>query len=172
MQQGHVFMGLLWSDPSSFLEDPAVSKVAGKIGYSLIPSLSSKSFNQLEGLTYLIPKESKHPREPYRFMEWAMSAQVQVPQTLHGGGSTRKSAYDDPGVREAPYTSTFLASIPIAKEKPTLPESPQMTEPCKGVFSKLSAALSPHGRGWVALQSICNTCSRKSRLRYPVPGAR
>ena len=38
LQQGHVFMGLLWNDQAPFLEDPAVSKVAGKIGYSLIPS--------------------------------------------------------------------------------------------------------------------------------------
>ncbi len=32
LQQGHAFMGLLWSDQAHFLEDPAVSKVAGKIG--------------------------------------------------------------------------------------------------------------------------------------------
>jgi len=62
-------MGLLWSDQAPLLEDPAVSKVAGKIGYSLIPSNTGEPFSQLEGLTYLIPTESKHPREAYKFLE-------------------------------------------------------------------------------------------------------
>lgn len=126
LQQGHVFMGLLWSDQASFLEDPAVSKVAGKIGYSLIPSDSSHPSSQLEGLTYLIPIESKDPDEAYEFIEWAMSAQVQIQQTLMGSDSIRKSTYDDPKVKLIPYTRTFLASIPIAKEEPTIPEDATM----------------------------------------------
>ncbi len=44
----------------------------------------------MEGLTYLIPTESKHPREAYRFMEWAMSAEVQVQQTLKEAASAKK----------------------------------------------------------------------------------
>jgi len=82
----------------------------------------------MEGLTYLIPTESKHPREAYRFLEWAMSAQVQVQQTLKGGASIRKSVYDDPSVKAIPYTSTFIASVPVAKPKPTIPESAAMIE--------------------------------------------
>ena len=128
LQQGHVFMGLLWNDQAPFLEDPAVSKVAGKIGYSLIPSASGAPFSQLEGLTYLIPMESKHRREAYRFLEWAMSADVQVQQTLKGGASTRASTYDSPAVRAIPYTPIFLASIPVARPKATIPESAEMTE--------------------------------------------
>jgi multiple sugar transport system substrate-binding protein len=77
-------MGLLWSDQAPFLEEPA-SKVAGRIGYSLIPSSSGEPFSQREGLTYLIPQESMHPREAYRFLEWVMSAQVQELQTMKGG---------------------------------------------------------------------------------------
>ena len=38
IQQGRVFMGLLWHDSTPFAEDPAQSKVAGKLGFSLIPS--------------------------------------------------------------------------------------------------------------------------------------
>ena len=96
------------------LEDPAVSKVAGKIGYSLIPLNSAEPFSQLEGLTYLIPQESTHPREAYRFLEWVMSAQVQDRQTLRGGLSVSKSTYDKPEVKQLRYASTFLASVPIA----------------------------------------------------------
>ena len=42
LQQGHAFMGLLWSDQAYLLEDHATSKVAGKIGYSLIPTNTSQ----------------------------------------------------------------------------------------------------------------------------------
>ena len=52
LQQGHVFMGLLWNDQAPFLEDPAVSKVAGKIGYSLIPS-NLRPTVQPDGRPYL-----------------------------------------------------------------------------------------------------------------------
>lgn len=172
LQQGHTFMGLLWSDQASFLENPSVSKVAGKIGYSLIPSNSSQPFSQLEGLTYLIPKESKEPTEAYRFIEWAMSAQVQIQQTLRGGNSIRKLTYEDSRVKEIPYTRTFLASVPVAKEKPTIPEASQMTEATERRLSEIvTGKESPqNGLDRLALdyQRILGS---KARMRYPVPGA-
>jgi multiple sugar transport system substrate-binding protein len=172
LQQGHVFMGLLWNDQAPFLEDPKVSKVAGKIGYSLIPSNSPSSspepFSQLEGLTYLIPTESKHPREAYRFIEWAMSEQNQIQQTLKGSSSARKSTYDGPTVRELPYTSTFLASVPIARAKPTIPESAQMTD---AMVRHLSDIINRRDSAQAGLDSLAIELQRilgnKSRLHYP-----
>ena len=177
LQQGQVFMGLLWNDQAPFLEDPKVSKVAGKIGYSLIPSNSPSNFpepfSQLEGLIYLIPTESKHPREAYRFIEWAMSEQVQIQQTLKGSSSARKSTYDDPTVRELPYTSTFLASVPIAKAKPTIPESAQMTD---AMVRHLSDIVNRRDSAQAGLDSLALELQRilgnKARLRYPTKAAR
>jgi hypothetical protein len=34
----------------------------------------------------------------------------------------------NPSITALPYTSSFLASVPVAKAKPTIPESAQMTE--------------------------------------------
>jgi multiple sugar transport system substrate-binding protein len=169
LQQGHVFMGLLWNDQAPFLEDPAVSKVAGKIGYSLIPSNSAEPFSQLEGLTYLIPTESKHPRETYRFLEWAMSAPVQDQQALHGSSSLRKSTYNNPAAIALPYTSAFVASVPVAKPKPTIPESPAMTEAMeRRVFEIVSGRSSPQaGLDNLALE-IQHILGNQARLRYPV----
>jgi multiple sugar transport system substrate-binding protein len=169
LQQGHVFMGLLWNDQASFLEDPAVSKVAGKIGYSLIPSSSGKPFSQLEGLTYLIPTESTHLREAYRFLEWAMSTPVQVQQTLKGGASTRKSTYKDAAVRAIPYTSVFLASVPGAKSKPTTPESAAMTETMEKHVSDIVSGRASAQAGLDALAlDLQHILGSKGRLRYPV----
>lgn len=168
LQQGHVFMGLLWNDHAPFLEDAAVSKVAGKIGYSLIPSTSGKSFSQLEGLTYLIPTESKHPREAYRFLEWAQSAQVQVQQTLKGGASVRESTYDDPNVKAIPYTSTFIASVPVAKSKPAIPESAAMIE---AMEKRLAEILSGRASVQSGLDAVAldlqHILGSKAHLRYP-----
>jgi multiple sugar transport system substrate-binding protein len=169
LQQGHVFMGLLWSDQAPYLEDPAVSKVAGKIGYSLIPSNSGEPFSQLEGLTYLIPQESTHPREAYRFLEWVMSAQVQNRQTLMGSLSVRKSTYDKPEVKQLSYASTFLASVPIAKTKPTVPESGEMIEASERRLAEIvSGRCSPQtGLDNLALD-LQGILGDKARLRYPV----
>jgi multiple sugar transport system substrate-binding protein len=169
LQQGRVFMGLLWSDQAPFLEDTAVSKVAGKIGYSLVPTNSGAPVSQMEGLTYLIPTESKHPRDAYRFLEWAMSAQVQVQQMLKGSSSIRKSTYEDAEVTRLPYTSTFLASVPVAKPKPTIPESAEMID---AMEHHLSEIVSGHVSPQAGLDSLALDLQRilgnKSRLRYPV----
>ncbi|MGC1449653.1 MAG: extracellular solute-binding protein [Candidatus Sulfotelmatobacter sp.] len=170
LQQGHTFIGLLWSDQAPYLEDPAVSKVAGKIGYSLIPSNSGEPFSQLEGLTYLIPQESTHPREAYRFLEWLMSAQVQERQTLKGGLSARKSTYDNPEVKQLAYASAFLASVAVAKAKPTVPESAKMIEASeRRVAEIVSGQCSPQtGLDKLALD-LKTILGDKARLRYP-PG--
>jgi multiple sugar transport system substrate-binding protein len=173
LQQGRVFMGLLWNDQAPFLEDPAVSKVAGKIGYSPIPSNSGEPFSQLEGLTYLIPTESKHAREAYRFLEWAMSAQVQVQQTLKGSSSARKSTYDDPKVKALPYTSTFLISVPVARPKPAIPESEQMTDAMEYRVSEIVSGRTSAQAGLDSLAiDIQRILSNQARLRYPVKATR
>jgi ABC-type glycerol-3-phosphate transport system substrate-binding protein len=173
LQHGHVFMGILWSDQAPFLEDPKASKVAGKIGYALIPSNSGQPFSQLEGLTYLITAKSQHAREAYKFLEWAQSQPVQVAQTLRGSSSVRKSTYDDAAVEKLPYTTAFLASVPIAKPKPTVPESDAMTQAAVKRLYEIVSGKSSAQQGLDALaldlQSILDD---KARLRYPVKATR
>jgi multiple sugar transport system substrate-binding protein len=170
LQQGHSFMGLLWSDQAYLLEDQATSKVAGKIGYSLIPSSTSQRSSQLEGLTYLVPTGSQHAKEAYRFIEWAMSAEVQTQQTLDGSTSIRQSVYDDPNVKQQPYTPAFLGSVPIAREKPTIPEASQMTEATERRLSEIvtgkESAKSGLDKLALDLKAILGS---KVKLRYPVP---
>jgi len=167
LQQGRVFMGLLWNDQAPFLEDPAVSKVAGKIGYRLIPSVRRRPFSQLEGLTYLIPTQSKHAREAYRFLEFAMSNEVQVQQTLAGGSSLRKSVYSDEKAKALPYTQAFLAAVEIGIGKPTIPESPQMTDVMVRRLAEIVAGKTAPQAGLdqIALE-LKAILGDKARLRY------
>ncbi len=167
LQQGHVFMGILWSDQAPFLEDPKTSETAGKIGYVLIPSKIGQPFSQLEGLTYLITAKSQHPREAYKFLEWTQSRPVQVEQTLRGSSSIRKSTYEDAAVEKLPYTSAFLASGPIARPKPTVPESDAMTQAAvKRLYGIVSGKTSAQqGLDALALD-LQGMLSGKARLRY------
>ncbi len=169
LQQGHVFMGLLWNDQVTFLENPAVSKVAGKIGYALIPSSSGRPFSQMEGLTYLIVSGSKHAAEAYRFLEFAMSPQVQEEQTLHGGSSVRKSTYDSAAIKNLPYTPIFLSSVPIAIPKPTVPESDQMTKAGEQRLFEIVSGKSSSRKGLDTLAlDLEQILGSKARLRYPI----
>lgn len=169
LQQGHVFMGLLWNDQAPFLEDPAVSKVAGKIGYTWIPSNIGKPFSQLEGLTYLIPTESKREREAYRFIEFALSREVQIKQTLDGGSSLRKSTYEDPSVKQLPYTAAFLEALAVGKGKPTVPESPEMTD---AMVLRLSAIVRGKNTAQAGLDILArdlqSILGKRAGLRYAV----
>src|SRR5262249_47767581 len=140
--------------------------------YALIPSAIGRPFSQLEGWSYLIPTESKHPREAYRFIEWAMSPRVQREQTIRGGSSAMKATYDDPAIQRIPYVPTFLASIPIAIPKPTIPESSEITEIMqRGLSEIVSGRKTPKaGLDGIAV-AIGKTLEGKVKLRYPpTPG--
>jgi multiple sugar transport system substrate-binding protein len=169
LQQGRVFMGILWHDQTPFLEDPSQSKVAGKMGYSLIPSAIGRPFSQLEGWAYLIPTKSPHPREAYRFIEWAMSRSVQIQQTLGGGASALRSTYDDPRVKKIPYVPVFLVSVPIGIPKPTIPESSEITEVMQKDLSKIVTrqVTVKQGLDTMALE-IKAILGDKAKLKYPV----
>jgi ABC-type glycerol-3-phosphate transport system substrate-binding protein len=97
-----------------------------------------------------------------------MSEQVQVQQTLKGGASIRKSVYDDPSVKAIPYTSTFIASVPVAKPKPTIPESAAMIEAMERHVADIlnGRASAQSGLDSLALD-LQHILGDKGRLRYP-----
>jgi ABC-type glycerol-3-phosphate transport system substrate-binding protein len=162
-------MGILWSDQAPFLEDPKASTVAGKIDYALIPSNSGQPFSQLEGLTYLITAKSQHAREAYKFLEWTQSQRVQVAQTLSGSSSLRKSTYHGASVKKLPYTPAFLASVPIAKPKPTVPESDAMTQAAVKRLHEIVTGKSSAQEGLDALAlDLERILDGKARRRYQV----
>jgi ABC-type glycerol-3-phosphate transport system substrate-binding protein len=95
---------------------------------------------------------------------------VQTQQTLDGSTSIRQSVYDDPNVKQQPYTPAFLGSVPIAREKPTIPEASQMTEATERRLSEIvtgkESAKSGLDKLALDLKAILGS---KVKLRYPVP---
>jgi multiple sugar transport system substrate-binding protein len=128
MQQGKVFQVIMWTDATYAVEDPKQSKVAGKMAFDVIPQDKGGKVGQIEGWSYMIPSYSKNPEAAYLFVQWMMAFEQQRMQHLNGGASARPDVYADPQVKAISYTKASVDTLAVAKPKPTIPESPQITE--------------------------------------------
>jgi multiple sugar transport system substrate-binding protein len=128
MQQGKVFELIMWNDATYAVEDPGQSKVAGKLGFATVPQDKGGKVGQIEGWTYLIPARSKNPEAAYLFIQWMMGFDQQLEQHLNGGASSRPDVYADPRVQKISYSRASMDTNEVAKAKPTIPASPQITE--------------------------------------------
>ena len=121
MSQGKVAM---WYDATSAagsLEDPAVSKVAGKVGYAFAPVKETESAGWLWTWAWAMPNTTKKADAAGEFMTWASSKEyenlvgnelgwAQVP------AGKRQSTYEIPEYKEAAsaFGAKSLAAIEAA----------------------------------------------------------
>jgi multiple sugar transport system substrate-binding protein len=94
---GRAAQGYIWpAEITDIVENPSVSKVVGKMGYTLPPMGPGRIHAPLIGNWLLsIPKSAKNKRWAYEFILWATSRQVQKPYALGGGIPFRKSVLLD-----------------------------------------------------------------------------
>lgn len=94
---GRAAQGFIWpAEITDIVENPSVSKVVGKLGYTLAPRGPGNMNGPLIGNWLLgIPKGSKNKRWAYEFITWATSAAMQKPYALGGGIPFRKSVLLD-----------------------------------------------------------------------------
>lgn len=168
MQQAKVFELIMWDDATYAVEDPSVSKVAGKMGFDTIPAGKGGTVGQVEGWTYLIPKYAKHKQAAYLFIQWMMQYPQQLKQHLNGGASARPDVYANPEVQKIPYSKAALDTMKVAIPKPTIPESPEITEILvRELSSTLANEKTPKqalGTAAVDMHKLLGDCAP---LRYP-----
>ena len=170
MQQGKVALCLMWNDATYALEDPEQSKVAGKMGYALVPSGAAGVVQQIGGQSYYIPTASKQPDAAYLFIQWMMSHEMQIRQQKLGGSSARRSTYEDSEVLALPWMATNIAALdsPHPAMLYTFPESLQIGEVLK---SSISGALAGERSVTQALDQAALELDRvlgdKAVLKYP-----
>jgi multiple sugar transport system substrate-binding protein len=94
---GRAAQGFIWpAEITDIVENPSVSKVVGKLGYTLAPKGPGNVNGPLIGNWLLaIPKSAKNKRWAYEFILWATSKQVQTPYAMGGGIPFRKSVLLD-----------------------------------------------------------------------------
>jgi multiple sugar transport system substrate-binding protein len=129
MQQARVFELIMWNDATyAVSEDKNASRVAGKMGFGMIPQGDVGRVGQVEGWTYLIPAYSKNQEAAFLFIQWMMEFDQQLQQHLNGGASARPDVYADPEVQKLAYAEASMMTNEVAIPKPTIPESPQITD--------------------------------------------
>ncbi|KUO69216.1 MAG: hypothetical protein APF77_03045 [Clostridia bacterium BRH_c25] len=100
-RDGEIAMMLNWDENYTYVEDAVHSKVAGKVGYSILPYGDERSANIYGGSGIGINKYAteNEKQAAWLYIVWATSRDMQLKVLKHPeGGSlpTRKSAYDDP----------------------------------------------------------------------------
>jgi len=128
-QQDTVAGGIFWGDAVSMLEDPAQSKVVGKVGYASIPVLNAgdKAVAYSGPWTYVLSNDTQKKDCAYLFMAWAMSKDTQAAMSQQGGYPVIASVLQDPElVARYPYWSQLLTSLNVARGGPRIPEWPAM----------------------------------------------
>jgi len=126
MSQGKVAM---WYDATSAagsLENPAQSKVAGKVGYVYAPVDKTKTSGWLYTWAWGIEKASKNPDTAWKFVAWASGKDYQklVGEKLgwaKAPDGTRQSLYDNPEYQKAASAFYKVVSGSIATADPENP---------------------------------------------------
>ncbi len=102
-RDGEVAMMLNWDENYTYVEDAAHSKVAGKVGYSILPYGDVRSANIYGGSGIGINKYAteEEKKAAWLFIVWATSRQMQLKALNHPEGGclpTRTSVYKDPAI--------------------------------------------------------------------------
>ncbi len=95
-------------------EDPANSKVVGKVGYALHPE-GVRRASQTGGFGIAIPKNALNKEAAFLLMQWLTSKHGDKLITMAGGNPSRFSTYADPEVQaKFPYAATFGEALKYA----------------------------------------------------------
>jgi multiple sugar transport system substrate-binding protein len=125
MASGRAVQITTWpAEAADFMENPAVSKVKGKVVYTAPPKGPKGSFAFLGNWELGMPQASKNQEWAFKFMTWATSADVQKTYALAGGIPVRKSVLTDPELNQKfPY---FKAAAESYEGSPVvLPRTPE-----------------------------------------------
>ncbi|MDF2540546.1 MAG: extracellular solute-binding protein [Herbinix sp.] len=99
-RNGEIAMMANWDENYTYVEDPLLSKVAGNVGYSILPYGDARSGNIYGGSGIGINKYATEieKKASWLYIVWATSKDMQIKVMVHPeGGSlpTRKSAYGE-----------------------------------------------------------------------------
>ena len=137
VQFGQAPMGITISGLCNALEDPANSKVSGKIGYAPLPY--KKDPKGLISLwSWVIPNSSKHPEEAFKLLAWLTSAKIEKAQSLKNGQiSAQQSLFNDSElVQKSPWLPAMKTIFDNGSTAPLDSNASKLSE---GVSVALSA---------------------------------
>jgi multiple sugar transport system substrate-binding protein len=118
-----------WPNWVATFEDPAQSKMVGKISYSAIPSGTHAGASEIGHWTMGIMSASKHKQEAFDFMIWATSAEQIKISATRGNPPVRFSVFTDPELTAQAkfrHFPTLMTAIQFSKPRPRHPKWPEI----------------------------------------------
>ncbi len=134
-QSGKVAMGIMPAEGVGLpMEDPAVSKVAGKIGYTTLPRLRKADGTivppraGLGAHSLAINRHSKHPREAYLVLQFLTGKTIGHEYIDQGGRPFRTSHFSRDALLKFPYLEPIRLGMKTGYYRPNIPEYPAVSE--------------------------------------------
>ncbi|HEX6650531.1 MAG TPA: ABC transporter substrate-binding protein [Pyrinomonadaceae bacterium] len=143
--QGTAAMSINWPAWISSFEDPAKSKVIGKMEFTTLPSAKKPGQAEIGNWLIGVPRDSQNADAAVPFLVWATSAEQMKRSALRGNPPTRRSLFRDPELlTKNPAYPAQLRSLESSRPRPRTPYWNEI-ENAFGIFlSKAnSGALSP-----------------------------
>jgi multiple sugar transport system substrate-binding protein len=112
-------------------EDPSKSKIAGKVGYAVLPAGPVAHVAPTFTNALAVSAQSRNKEAAYFFVQWATNRQNFKRELLSGVGVARMSTWDDPEVQAKPkmprdWYSAYLGCLKIGRAG--LPEIMDVTQ--------------------------------------------
>ena len=92
--QSTAAMSINWPAWIAAMDDPAKSKVVGKIGFIPIPGEKEPGVGELGAWLLAVPSASKHSSDAFDFLFWATDAEQMKKAAERGNPPTRRSVFE------------------------------------------------------------------------------
>jgi multiple sugar transport system substrate-binding protein len=120
--QGTAAMSINWPAWISSFNDPAKSKVIGKMEFGQMPGATNPGRAEIGNWLIAIPRESRNAGAAMDFLLWATAAEQMKQSALRGNPPTRKSIFNDSGmVAKFPAYPAQLRSLESSRPRPRTP---------------------------------------------------
>ncbi|MCI0490354.1 MAG: ABC transporter substrate-binding protein [Blastocatellia bacterium] len=120
--QGTAAMSINWPAWISAFGDPAKSKVAGKMEFTVMPGAKAGGRAEIGNWLIAIPRAARNADAAFDFLVWATSAEQMKKSALRGNPPTRRSVFNDPELLEKfPAYPAQLRSLESSRPRPRTP---------------------------------------------------
>ncbi|MFY9555951.1 MAG: ABC transporter substrate-binding protein [Blastocatellia bacterium] len=121
--QGTAAMSINWPAWISAFNDPAKSKVVGKMNFGVMPGAKAEGRAEIGNWLIAIPRGSRNPDAAFDFLLWATAAEQMKKSALTGNPPTRLSVFTDPELlSKFPSYPAQLRSLETSKPRPRTPQ--------------------------------------------------
>jgi multiple sugar transport system substrate-binding protein len=117
--QGTAAMSINWPAWIPKFEDPAKSKVVGKVEFTTIPGAQSSGTAEIGNWLLAIPRDSRNADAALDFITWATAAKQMKQSALRGNPPSRRSVFTNPELlQKFPAYPAQLRSLENSRPRP------------------------------------------------------